>query len=127
MATTFKYKGSFDRTTTFLTNASQGKGIDRIMRKYGEKGVKLLQQATPKDTGKTADSWSYTIEVHRNGVKLCFNNSNLADNGTPVAVLIQYGHGTKSGGYVSGRDFLSPVLQPLFEKLADDLWEEVTK
>lgn len=128
MAVSFKYQGSFDRTTKFLTDASNSsKKTEQILRKYGEKGVKLLQQATPKDTGTTANSWTYEVKTTNSGCSLIFSNTNLADNGTPIAVLIQYGHGTKSGGYVQGRDYLNPVLKPLFEKLKDDVWKEVSE
>lgn len=128
MAVAFKYQGSFERTTRFLTDASNtNKKTEQILKKYGEKGVKLLQQATPKDTGKTANSWTYEVKVTNTGCKLIFNNENLAPNGTPVAILIQYGHGTKNGGYVLGRDYLTPVFEPLFEKLKDDVWKEVSE
>ena len=127
MGVVFKNKGRWDRTTQFLyTAANSNKRMLNILHKYGKRGVDILQQATPKDTGVTADSWSYEIYETNQGYKLSFNNSNNAVNGTPIVVLIQYGHGTKNGGYVKAHDFVNPVLKPLFEKLSAELWSEVS-
>lgn len=125
MGVVFKQKGNFDKTTTFLMDASDNKKVLRILKKYGDRGIVLLAQATPKDTGVTANSWEYEIITTKEGYKLAFSNTNYASNGTPIVVLLQYGHGKRNGGYVKGIDFINPVLKPLFEKLSTDLWNEV--
>ena len=95
--------------------------------KYGQRGVEALASATPIDTGKTASSWSYEI-VHREGSSsIIFKNSNLTDIGYPIAILIQYGHGTKNGGYVQGIDYINPALKPVFEDMANEAYAEVKK
>lgn len=128
MGVVFKNKGRWDKTTQFLyTAANSNKRILNILHKYGKRGVALLQQATPKDTGTTANSWEYEIITTETGFKLSFNNTNMASNGTPIVVLLQYGHGKRNGGYVKGIDFMNPVLKPLFEKLSTDLWNEVNQ
>ena len=106
-------------------HASDNKKVLRILKKYGERGIVLLAQATPKDTGVTANSWEYETLTTNEGYKLVFNNTNYASNGTPIVVLLQYGHGKRNGGYVKGVNFINPVLKPLFEKLSTDLWNEV--
>ena len=95
-----------------------------IFDKYGQMGVKALSDATPKLTGLAASSWYYTIERDNKGTKLIFSNSDI-EGGCNVAILIQYGHGTKSGGYVEGRDYINPALQPIFEDLKNKLLKEV--
>ena len=125
MGVTFRQKGSFDKTTSFLMKASDNKRVLQILKKYGERGIVLLAQATPKDTGTTANSWEYEILTTNEGYKLAFNNTNYASNGTPIVVLLNYGHGKRNGGYVKGTYFINPVLKPLFEKLSTDLWNEV--
>lgn len=127
MGLKIKNKGRFDRTTKFLTKASNESWINPIFDKYGRRGVDLLQQATPKDTGKTANSWEYEYNRTSTGYVLKFNNTNIASNGTPVVILLEYGHGTRNGGYVSGLNFIRPTLQRMFEQLANELWDEVTK
>lgn len=92
---------------------------------YGQAGVTLLSAATPIDTGLTAYSWNYRIVNTRRGPSIEWFNTNQVD-GTPVAILIQYGHGTKNGGYVVGRDFINPAMQPLFDRIAYDVWKKVT-
>ena len=101
--------------------------IRRLLHKYGKQGVEALELATPKDTGKTASSWSYEIEKTADGYNLVWNNGNLAEPGMPVAVLIQFGHATKSGSYVRGIDYINPALSPVFEKIADNILDEVIK
>jgi len=98
--------------------------IQTILKKYGEQGVAALTAATPIDSGLTANSWYYEI-VNANGrSSLMFNNSNI-QNGIPIAVILQYGHGTGTGGWVQGRDYINPTLQPIFDSLANDVWREV--
>jgi len=97
-----------------------------ILNRYGVAGVKALSSATPRNSGKTADSWYYTIEIGESKSVLSFCNSNV-NNGENIAVLIQYGHGTGWGGYVVGNDYINPALRPLVEQIAEEMWKEVTK
>ena len=120
-----RQSGDFKKNLTFLTNLRK-KSIRPILEKYGQKGVEALAEATPKATGKTAASWSYEIKMDKSGATLCWKNSNIVD-GVPIAVILQYGHGTRNGAYVQGVDYINPALAPIFSALADELWKEVTK
>ena len=122
---TIKPKGSFSKLTKHLINMKEAvKRID--LDKYGKEGVAALSATTPVDTGKTAASWYYEI-IRKNGsVSIQFNNSNI-QNGVPIAVILQYGHATGNGGWVEGRDYINPALQPIFDKIAKEAWKEVTK
>ena len=126
MGITFRNKGRFEKTTSFLSRTAN---MDprSIMAKYGKIGVEHLSVATPKDTGETAASWSYDIIKTADGWQLVFNNSKVTRDGVPVAILLQYGHGLKNGSYVRGIDFINPALKPVFEKMAEELWNEVNK
>ena len=95
--------------------------IRSVLDRYGRQGVAALQMYTPKDSGETANSWKY--EIFNLGI--AWSNTNVTGNGTPVAILLQYGHGTKNGGYVQGRDYINPALQPIFDEIADNCWKEV--
>lgn len=95
--------------------------------KYGRRGVAALSSATPRDTGKTAESWVYEIIREKDSVRIEFSNTNVIADGTPVAILLQYGHATKHGGYVQGIDYINPAIQPIFKQIADDAWREVTR
>lgn len=121
-----RHKGNLDKTTKWLMNARERKFND-ILDKYGKLGVEALAAATPKDTGLTAASWNYEIHYSNNKFTIVWTNDNMAERGMPVALLIQYGHGTKDGGYVQGIDYINPALTPIFDKLANDAWKEVTK
>lgn len=122
---TVTHKGDFSRTTKYFNRLSEIQNNINFGR-YGDEGVRLLSSATPVDTGKTASSWSYSV-IKKNGVvSISFNNSNIVD-GVPIAIILQYGHGTRNGGYVEGIDYINPALRPLFDKLADDAWEEIRK
>lgn len=121
---TVKVKGSFAKTEAFLKKASKMQ-IRTILNKYGAKGVEALSKNTPVDTGLTAESWSYEIVETGSGYKIYWKNSNIVD-GVPIAIILQYGHGTGTGGYVQGRDYINPALQPVFDELADSAWKEVT-
>lgn len=99
--------------------------LESILKKYGEQGVKALSEATPKDTGKTAASWSYKISNTSKGFKLDWTNSNT-NQGVNIALIIQYGHGTSTGAYVQGRDYINPALKPIFDEIANAVWKEVT-
>lgn len=118
------YKGDFSLTTNWLKKRRRLNFL-RHLNKYGEMGVRALSAATPVDTGKTASSWSYTIEHSSpESVKIVWTNSNVVD-GNNIAVLIQYGHGTGTGGYVQGIDYINPAMKPVFEEIARAAWEEV--
>lgn len=122
---TFRQKGDFSKLTRYLEKA---KSVVKLsdLDKYGKEGVAALASATPVDTGLTASSWSYEIK-HKNGtVSISFKNSNI-QNGVPIAIILQYGHGTRNGGWVQGRDYINPAIQPIFDKIANDAWREVTK
>lgn len=120
------YKGDFSKTTNWLKKRRRLKFLSNL-NKYGDMGVTALSQATPVDTGKTASSWGYTIEQDSPGsIKIVWTNSNV-NNGVNIAVIIQYGHGTGTGGYVQGIDYINPAMKPVFEKIAKAAWEEVTK
>ena len=122
---TFRQKGDFNKITSFLERAKEKFDIG-ILDKYGREGVAALSSATPVDTGLTASSWYYKIE-NKNGIaSIGFYNSNI-QNGVPIAIILQYGHGTGTGGYVKGRDYINPAIQPVFDKLAENAWREVTR
>ena len=121
---TITSKGDFHNTDSFLRRATSS-FIISILSKYGEEGVQALQNATPVDTGETAKSWYYELEKTPTSYAIIWGNSNVV-NDTPVAVLIQVGHGTSTGGYVSGRDYINPALRPIFDRIAAEAWKEVT-
>jgi hypothetical protein len=119
-------KGNWKKTTDWMMNAKEQKFMKQLY-KYGEKGVEALAQATPIDSGKTAMSWDYEIHWSKGAFTINWTNSNMARERIPIAILIQYGHATRNGGFVKGVDYINPALTPIFEKLANDAWEEVTK
>ena len=121
----FRQKGDFSKTTKFLTKLKQNVDISTF-EKYGKKGVAALASATPVDSGLTANSWYYKIEKTNDSISLLFCNSNI-QNGVPIAVILQYGHGTRNGGWVQGRDYINPAIQPIFDQIVKEAWEEVTK
>ena len=121
----FKQKGDFSKLTGFLERIKESVKIGDL-DKFGRAGVEALSSATPVNTGKTANSWYYEIE-NKNGVAtISFNNSNI-QNGVPIAIILQYGHGTGTGGWVEGRDYINPVIRPIFDEIAENAWREVTK
>ena len=122
---TFRHKGDFSKLTNYLEKA---KNVIRIgdLDKYGQEGVAALASATPVDSGLTAGSWYYKVENKDGSAKISFYNSNI-QNGVPIAIILQYGHGTRNGGWVAGRDYINPVIRPIFDKIADSAWREVTK
>ena len=122
---TFRQKGDFSKLTRFLEKAKETVGRGDLDR-YGREGVAALASATPIDSGLTASSWYYEIENRNGSVTISFHNSNI-QNGVPIAIIIQYGHGTGTGGWVQGRDYINPAIQPIFDKLAKQAWKEVTK
>lgn len=115
--------GNYKKTKKFLEK-SQRMSINAILNKYGRLGVEALSSATPKDTGKTAASWSYEIKKDRKGPSIIWKNSNR-NNGVSIALILQYGHGTGNGGYVQGRDYINPALRPIFDELSEAAWKEV--
>lgn len=118
-----KTEGDFTRTSKYLEKALNVFNKS-ILDKYGEDGVRALQEATPKDTGKTSESWFYEIKKSNGIVSLEFHNSNI-NKGVPIAIVLQYGHGTRNGGYVEGIDYINPALRPVFEEIAEKVWKEV--
>ena len=121
----FRQKGDFSNLSRYLERAKHSVGLG-ILDKYGREGVAALASATPVETGLTARSWYYEIKQDRGSTTITFNNSNI-QNGVPIAVILQYGHGTRNGGYVQGRDYINPAIQPIFDKIANEAWREVTK
>ena len=122
---TFRQKGDFKKLTRFLEKAKETVRLGNL-DKYGREGVAALSSATPVDTGTTANSWYYEIENKNGRATLSFNNRNI-QNGVPIAIIIQYGHATGNGGWVQGRDYINPAIQPIFDRIADDIWKEVKK
>ena len=121
---TFKHKGDFSKLTAYLQRAKKGVNI-RSLTKYADEGVAARSSATPVDSGLTASSWYHEIKDENGIVRISFHNSNV-QNGVPIAILLQYGHGTRNGGWVQGRDYINPAIQPVFDKIANDAWREVT-
>lgn len=121
----FRHKGDFSKFTRFLERAKETVRIGDLDR-YGREGVVALASATPVDSGTTAASWYYEIQQGPGSVTITFNNSHIND-GVPIAIILQYGHGTGTGGWVQGRDYINPAIQPIFDKIANDAWREVTK
>ena len=121
----FRQKGDFSKLTRFLERAKNFVHLSDLDR-YGREGVAALASATPVDTGKTAASWYYDIKINKESASITFNNSNI-QNGVPIAIILQYGHGTKNGGWVQGRDYINPAIQPVFDEIVDKAWREVTK
>ena len=119
----FKQKGDFKKFNSFLERIKEKIKISNLDY-YGREGVNALQENTPVDTGLTASSWYYKIERKKDSVTISFNNSNI-NNSVPIAIILQYGHGTKNGGWVEGRDYINPSIQPIFDKLAKQAWKEV--
>lgn len=120
-----KHRGSFKHTEDFLKRARKNNYRDLFVM-YAELGVQALSEATPVDTGKTAASWSYKIEQRDNKTKISWVNNNV-NKGVVIALILQYGHGTQNGGWVQGRDYINPAIQPVFDDMVKALWGEVTK
>ena len=121
----FRQKGDFSKLNRYLERVKEAANIG-VLDKYGREGVAALASATPTETGETANSWRYEIKRQNGSVSLEFYNSNV-NKGVPIAVILQYGHGTGTGGWVEGRDYINPAIQPIFDKIAEDAWKEVTK
>lgn len=123
---TFSQKGDFNIALKYLNKIKDITTMEMALKQYGEQGVEALRNATPKDSGKTADSWYYVINRDGDKVRIDFKNSNIIE-GVPIAIILQYGHGTGGGGYVEGRDYINPVVQPIFDAIANEAWKEVTE
>lgn len=129
MKVNFTQKGNFNQFEKFLVKSLHIKALIRpILEKYGRRGVDLLKEATPKDTGKTSESWSYEIvEDDDKNYQIVWKNSNIVDDWANVAILLQYGHATKNGGFVKGIDYINPAIAKVFNDMADEAWREVKK
>ena len=122
---TIRQKGDFSKLTRYLERAKEVVKLGDL-DKYGREGVAALASATPVDSGLTAASWSYEITNRNGSATISFKNSNI-QNGVPIAIILQYGHGTRNGGWVQGRDYINPAIQPIFDRIANEAWREVTK
>lgn len=121
---TFRQKGDFSKLSRYFEKMKEAAKLG-VLDKYGREGVAALSSATPTRTGKTAGSWRYDIERQNGSVSIVFSNTNI-NKGIPIAIILQYGHGTGTGGWVQGRDYINPAIQPVFDKIADAAWKEVT-
>ena len=116
-------KGDLKRTTRFLEKAKRVFKVSDFDA-YAQQGLEALSSATPVDSGKTASSWEYKIEINQNGIRIAYYNTNVV-KGVPIAIILQYGHGTRNGGWVEGRDYINPAIQPIFDKIVESVWREV--
>lgn len=121
----FESKGDFKRTGNFLKRLLK-LDIYKVLDRYGREGVAALSSATPADSGLASTSWDYKTEVNRKSASITWLNHDI-ENGFPVAVMLQYGYGTGTGGYVQGRDYINPAIKPVFDKIANSVWREVTR
>lgn len=121
----FRHKGDFSKATRYLVRVKTAIRLG-LLDRYGREGVAALASATPVDSGLTANSWQYEIENKTGLVTISFTNSNI-QNGVPIAIILQYGHGTRNGGWVQGRDYINPAIQPVFDRISNEVWKEVTK
>ena len=122
---TFKQKGDFKNTERLFNNV-QKTDIRRILELYANEGVQALASATPVDSGLTASSWGYEIKISENSSSIIWTNSNIQD-GVSIAIILQYGHATGTGGYVAGHDYINPAIKPIFDRISDNVWREVSK
>lgn len=121
----FRFKGDFSKASNYLEKVKEAARIS-VVDKYGRAGVAALSSATPVDSGTTANSWSYNIKRQNGSIILEFHNSHF-NKGVPIAIILQYGHGTGTGGWVQGRDYINPAIQPVFDQIVEDAWREVTR
>lgn len=120
----FRQKGDFSKLTRYFEKVKEAARLS-ILDNYGREGVAALASATPVESGKTADSWYYEVKRQNGSATISFYNSNV-NEGVPIAIILQYGHGTGTGGWVEGRDYINPAIQPIFDKIVNDAWKEVT-
>ena len=123
MKISFHQTGEFTKTQQFFSKILK-KDYMSVLGRYGAEGVRALSGATPHDSGNTAAAWSYEITDDGNEVSISFLNSNI-NKGVNIAIILQYGHGTGTGGYVAGRDYINPAIRPVFDKMANDAWKEI--
>lgn len=121
---TITQSGDFKKTEALLAKMAKP-NLSALLNKYGQMGVSALSNATPASTGRAAESWGYIVETSARESRITWTNTDI-ENGFPVVVMLQYGHGTGTGGYVQGRDFINPALKPIMDKLADEVWKAVT-
>lgn len=121
----FRQKGDFSKLTRYFERVKKTARLS-IFDKYGREGVAALSSATPVDSGETASSWYYEVTNENGSAAISFYNSNV-NQGVPIAIILQYGHGTGTGGWVEGRDYINPAIQPIFDEIVDAAWKEVTK
>lgn len=124
MRVKFEVSGSFTKTERFLNRMKRREYLN-VLDEFGREGVQALRNATPVDSGATAEAWDYEIKRTRGYTEIVWTNSNIND-GVPIAVILQYGHGTGTGGYVQGRDYINPAIRPIFDKIAEKAWKVVT-
>jgi len=122
----FKHRGSFKNMEKFLKGYSSDKLLN-VLHGYGNQGVSALASATPIDSGESASSWSYRVSVSRGSFFIIWENSSVTSSGTPIVILLQYGHGTRDGGFVQGKDFINPAIKPVMDRIAEDVWREVAQ
>lgn len=120
----FNQKGDFKKTISYLEKVKSAVRLS-ILDKYGREGVQALSSATPIDSGTTSSSWYYEIERSKNGATISYHNSNI-NKGVSIAIILQYGHGTGTGGWVKGTDYINPAMKPVFDKMAEEAWKEVS-
>lgn len=125
MPISFESTGSFDKTESFLQKMLHTGEIYRSLERYADMGVRALAEMTPSESGRTAAAWGYRIERSRGSYAIIWTNDHMVD-GVPLAIMLQYGHGTGTGGYVAGRDYINPAIKPIFDKIADEMWRVVT-
>lgn len=118
------HRGSFKRTDKFLKKMSTGE-IFEALSFWGSVGVNALAEYTPVDTGYTASAWGYEIVKNKKVYGITWTNTNIIPGYAPLVIMLQYGHGTGTGGYVQGRDFINPAIRPIFDTIADVVWKEV--
>ena len=121
----FRHKGDFSKTSRYLVKTKKAVKIKDLDR-FGKEGVAALASATPKDTGLASSSWYYQIERKKGSIVIRFCNSDI-ENGVPIAIILQYGHATKNGGWVEGRDYINPAIRPIFDEIVNNAWREVTR
>lgn len=124
MRVKFEVSGGFTKTERFLNRMKRREYLN-VLDEFGRDGVQALRNATPIDSGATAEAWDYEIKRTRDYTEIVWTNSNIKD-GVPIAVILQYGHGTGTGGYVQGRDYINPAIRPIFDKIAEKAWKVVT-